>query len=262
MNISYDALKQFADSVASSYRYILEENGSRLKEFLKRTVKVREKALPPMTHFYRAQRGYSDEQHEENPKRLKAHPYDRMIPRPQRATEGRVNPKGIPCLYLADGPLPAIYEMRPYIGEIISVAHFISSKTYRVIDLTSDHEDSILIKKLFNRALPTNAADVESQVWSDLNRTFSKPISNDSDALAPYAATQIIAEWFKSRGYDGLQFKSSVHPTGNNFAMFDTNTFNGIESCELHTIGSVKYELHGTNDEFTRHCERIDPNDL
>ncbi|MDF7807091.1 hypothetical protein P4E94_06555 [Pontiellaceae bacterium B12219] len=81
--------------------------------------------------------------------------------------------------------------------------------------------------------------------------------TNDSDALAPYTATQITAEWFKNWGYDGLQFKSSIHPTVTNDAMFDINMFDSMESCELHTIGNVKYECHRTNNEFTRHCERI-----
>lgn len=262
MSITYEALKLFIDEVSSSNRYVLGENGTQLKEFIKDKTITRETKLSPMTHFYRAQRGFSDERNAENPKLLKAHSYERMIPLPEAAKEGRVNPKGIPCLYLADGPLSAIYEMRPWIGEIVSVAHFVSSRSYRIVDLTSDNEDSILIKKLFNRELPTNAKDVERQIWSDLNRTFSKPVSNDSDALAPYAVTQIIAEWFKSWGYDGLQFKSSVHPHGSNFAMFDINTFKGMESCELHTIDSLKYERHETNAEFTRYCERIDPDDL
>lgn len=261
-NITHEALKLFIEEVDSAHRYVLGENGTKLCDFIKGTIANREKILPPMTDFYRAQKGFSDERSKENSKLLKAHSLKRMIPLPQESKEGRVNPKGIPCLYLADGPSPAIYEMRPCIGEIISVAHFISSKSCRIIDLTSDNEDSIQIKKLFHRDMPTNATEIERQIWSDLNRAFSKPVSNDSDTLAPYAATQIIAEWFKSWGYNGLKFKSSIHPTGNNFALFDINTFNEMESCELHTIDSVKYERHGTNDEFTRYCDRIKANEL
>lgn len=262
MNINYDVIKKFADSATSLYECVLDESGIILRDFLKDTIDSRTKTISPMTHFYRAQKGFYDAKNITNPKLLKAHPYNRMIPLQEGASEGRVNPKGTPCLYLADGPSPAIYEIRPWIGEIISVAHFISDRSYQIVDLTSDNEDSILTKKIFGKDLPCNTKDIERQIWSDLNRIFSKPVCNDSDALAPYAATQSIAEWFKIWGYDGLKFKSSVHPTGSNYAMFDINIFKDMESCELHTIDSLKYERHGTNDEFPRYCEHIGPEDL
>src|SRR2546430_9420770 len=49
---------------------------------------------------------------------------DRMKPLPHSAREGRVNPKGIPCLYLAADRDTAMAEGRPLLGSLGSVGQF------------------------------------------------------------------------------------------------------------------------------------------
>ena len=261
MSITYDALNKFADTVASSFRYVLDENGAKLIDFLKLSINDREITLPPMTHFYRAQRDFSKERHGDNPKLLVAHDLKRMIPDPTKVGAGRINPKGIAYIYLTDSPSSAIYEMRPWIGDILSVAHFVSDQQLRLADLTSDNEDSVTMKNLFNRALPSTKEEIESQIWSDLNRAFSKPVNSNNDCV-DYAPTQIIAEWINGWGFDGVKYKSSVHPKGMNFALFDRNIFTKMESCELYTINYLKYGHHQTNSEMTRHSKNIDHEEL
>lgn len=46
---------------------------------------------------------------------------DRMTPRRNIASEGRANPKGLPCLYLATDKETAMSEVRPWINSTISI---------------------------------------------------------------------------------------------------------------------------------------------
>ena len=49
---------------------------------------------------------------------LTPHDRDRMTPYSDKAKEGRINPKGIPCLYTATHPRVALAEMKPTIGSV------------------------------------------------------------------------------------------------------------------------------------------------
>jgi hypothetical protein len=57
-----------------------------------------------------------------------------MKPPNNMAREGRVNPKGIPCLYLADERNTAMAETRPWLGSYISLGEFKTVRGLRVID--------------------------------------------------------------------------------------------------------------------------------
>jgi hypothetical protein len=56
---------------------------------------------------------------------------ERMKPLRDSAREGRINAKGIPCLYLSDDENTAMAETRPWIGLFASLAQF---KTLRSFD--------------------------------------------------------------------------------------------------------------------------------
>ncbi|WP_366931004.1 RES family NAD+ phosphorylase [Mesorhizobium sp.] len=47
-----------------------------------------------------------------------------MRPLAGRASEGRANPKGIPCLYMAVDRHTALAECRPWIGSLVSIGAF------------------------------------------------------------------------------------------------------------------------------------------
>ena len=57
-----------------------------------------------------------------------------MMPLPDRANEGRVNPKGIPCLYFSSDRDTAMTETRPWIGSLVSVAQFVMLRELTVVD--------------------------------------------------------------------------------------------------------------------------------
>ena len=55
-------------------------------------------------------------------------------------------------------------------------------------------------------------------IWGDINFEFSMPTNND--LALHYIATQYLASAFKRDGFDGVIYRSSVHPEGYNIALF------------------------------------------
>jgi hypothetical protein len=125
---------------------------------------------------------------------------ERMIPQTDRATEGRVNAKGISCLYLCTDWNTAIAEVRPWIGSYVSVASFETLRDLRVVDCSADS----LRTWIFLEGEPGPEKREESKsIWGDINRAFSEPVTS-TDNLADYAATQVLAVAFRTAGFDGI----------------------------------------------------------
>lgn len=164
-------------------------------------------------------------------------PPERMKPRKDSAKEGRVNPKGIPCLYLSNDKNTALSEVRPWVGLTISLGQFKTVKTLKVIDFSRD--DSVGRIFYLGEKEPSPEKR-ERAVWSHINHDFSTPVTL-SDDQAEYVPTQILSELFKSNGYDGLVFKSSCGK-GHNIALFDINAAKMI-SGQLCTAKSVRFNF-------------------
>jgi hypothetical protein len=141
------------------------------------------------------------------------YPPERMKPLIDEATEGRVNPKGIPYLYLATQRDTALAEVRPWLGTLISVAQF---KTLRELKMVSCSGTGARVNIYLEEPEPPER---EKAVWSDIDRAFSTPVSS-GDRTAEYAPTQVISDMFKARGFDGIVYRSSLG-SGHNVALFD-----------------------------------------
>ena len=131
-----------------------------------------------------------------------------------RGVEGRVNPKGIPCLYCAAHEKTAIAELRPWLGALVSLAQLETRRDLRVLNCTTEGKIPAII--YFGEP---EKEERERAVWRDIDRGFSQPVSA-SDDHASYAPTQILAEVFRKEGFDGIAYRSSVGP-GHNIALFD-----------------------------------------
>lgn len=156
--------------------------------------------------------------------------FARMKPLKARATEGRVNPKGMPCLYAATHRETAIAEVRPWIGAYVSVAGFKLSRELRTVNCTNDGGG---FKVYFE---PPDAEEKERAVWRDINRAFRRPVT-PADDVASYVPTQVLAEFFRSEGLDGIGYGSSVGP-GHNVALFDLDAAH-IVNCQLMEVKSI-----------------------
>lgn len=107
-------------------------------------------------------------------------------------------------------------EVRPGIGSIVSVARFEALRDLVVVDC------SRFARSFEGRQAAVTSDDIENQVWSHIDHAFSRPVVC-SDNTAGYAATQILAEVFKTEGYDGIIYKTAFSHEGHNVALFDRN---------------------------------------
>jgi hypothetical protein len=160
----------------------------------------------------------------------------RMIPFTDRATEGRVNAKGIPCLYLSTDRDTAMAEVRPWIGSYVSVGQFTIFRDLTVVDCSSDLASSGL---RFEGAEP-EPGERERLVWGRINRAFSEPVTR-SDDVADYAPTQVLAEAFRVKGFDGIVYGSKVG-VGKTVAIFDVAAADLI-NCHLYEVESINFKF-------------------
>lgn len=167
---------------------------------------------------------------------------ERMRPRAGRATEGRVNPKGIPCLYLAGDKHTAIAEVRPWIGSLVTLGYFEITRDVRVVDCTRDMEADPFY---FEEPGPEerNAA-----VWRSVGQAFREPIARDDD-IAAYAATQVIAETFRAEGFDGVAYRSAFGTDRFSVALFDLDAAKMV-CAELHEIRDVTLDHVQSGDPY------------
>lgn len=144
-----------------------------------------------------------------------------------KTSSGRINPKGISYLYLAEDPETSIYEVRPTIDQHVSVAMFKTTEEIRIYDLA---EDSI---KPDNK----NMGDDDS-LFEVIQRRFSEP--NSGDTLR-YVPTQYLGETIKQMGFDGIRFRSSLKKDGINIVLFDDNKCKAIRS-DITKVSSINLE--------------------
>ena len=237
---SWQSYHVFSQEVTHDHRYIYSDD---VKDFLSNvleTSKARETPVESGCIFWRAQLGskwrpifYDDEEVGDEPIPFSR---ERMTPKPFKASEGRVNPKGIPCLYLATNKETAMAEVRPWLDEAISVGQFKTVKELRLINCSEHPFDGMVIH--FEEPDDQNK---EKAVWSAIDRAFSKPVTS-SDKSADYAPTQIIAELFKRNGFDGVIYRSALSRGSNdlNLALFDIAAATMI-NCYLCGVEKIRY---------------------
>jgi hypothetical protein len=160
---------------------------------------------------------------------------ERMKPLRGSAHEGRVNPRGIPCLYAASNKETAVAEVRPWLGALVSVAQLTPARSLRLVNCGEGHDSK------FDLYFEEPSPEIREQaVWRAIGREFSKPVGPDL-AVAEYAPTQVLAEHFKRLGYDGVVYKSKLG-SGINLAFFDLDALEMHDVC-LYPVKAVTVEI-------------------
>ena len=211
-----------------------------VSEFLaniKRTLPPRERSLAKESILYRAQIGHDEHELEGGPE-ITGYAAQRMKPIPNKGKEGRGNPKGISYLYLSNDENTALAELRPHLGQRLSSAQFEIQKNLRLVDCYSVPHHYSHVECIFNP--PVSQEDIGNAVWSMINEAFTKPVTNADDA-SDYVPTQILAEFFKSQGYDGVCFKSSMGG-GHNFILFQLDAAE-VVTCTVMETKLVSFEF-------------------
>ncbi len=134
--------------------------------------------------------------------------------------EGRSNPKHIKYLYMSEEPTTALFEVRPLLFDSVNLAQIVVNSELKVANISVDINDSSQKEKT-----------KEMLVMGYIQGAFSKPTNNVED----YLPTQIIAEYVKSLGYDGVRYNSSLYRKGVNYTIF------AYEKCEA--IASQEFRI-------------------
>jgi RES domain len=251
---SYRSYLQFADSIATKWRYARDAEQLEFLDAVFATSVSRQQVLSTGTVLFRAQYAHEwrsetigDSDPEESPCAVGT---ERMKPLAYRASEGRANPKGIPYLYLATHQETAVAEVRPWIGSYVSLAQFKLNREIRIVDCVSEH------KSLFLYSSEPEPEVREQVVWQDIDRAFSQPVT-PSDNTADYVPTQALAEFFREKGLDGIAYGSALGP-GHNLVLFDIDAA-ALLNCGLVQIESIKFSFSDADNRYFVTHEK-DPN--
>ena len=151
-------------------------------------------------------------------------------PSPLKAGVGRLNRGGVSMLYLASDTYTAIAEIRPHPGHYVSVGGFKSNARIRLADFNPDIA-------LFSTS--DERLDLYTTIQA-FDRLMSLPVTPEEKT--PYLLTQLLAEILLKRGFDGVQFRSSVS-TGRNICIFRPDKFTFAEGySEVRRVMSVVYD--------------------
>lgn len=194
-------LQAFIRSVLESERHFLSEENLQFLESLFRSSQSRKQKISKGSIYFRARIN--------NDCPDKPIPKDEMIPKPGLKSEGRVNPYNVNVLYLSNKPGIAVAEVRPGLYEPTTVATFRVTRDLQLVDFTTEksgYENLSAYEAAKNKPTETTA-DTETLTWFEINKCFSTSFTS-SEARLNYIPTQIISEFFKSKGYDGVIYQS------------------------------------------------------
>jgi hypothetical protein len=240
---SWRSFWMFQREVAAGWRYVRSPDAQHFLQLIAQQSHGRVHEFAAGRQFFRAQVDHHDAFDEQAEDYFPGPALPaRMKPLRDRASEGRANSKGIPCLYMAGDVHTAIAEVRPWIGSLVSVGVFKTRRPLRLVDCTRDVEKQYI----FIDGEPSPELRAKA-VWSHIARAFREPVMRD-DNRADYAATQVIAELFRAEGFDGLAYRTAFGSDRFNVAIFD------LEAAELLTCA-----LHEIKDVELKHDETANP---
>jgi hypothetical protein len=248
---SWDAYSQFRHEIVRQRRYIRSPEAEDFLRAAALTCKKRIIAVEEGQVFWRAQLGNDWRAHEEfaGVEIPTAHSPSRMKPLSNSAAEGRANPKGIPCLYLATTKDAAMSEVRPWVGALVSLAAFKIVRPLNIIDCSvlhgQFHKLALFDRKFFEPVPPEKFDEI---VWAAIDTAFAEPVTR-ADDTADYAPTQTLAELFRTEGYDGIAYKSHFGDDGYNVALFDLESAKQVSGAVFKTK-TIKFEFEKHGDQY------------
>lgn len=228
----------FVELVATKKRFNVGQDGQEVLLGLLEEANRRPHRLQCGTLLYRAQRGatYSQEITGHGYPVEVAHAFDavRMKPTAAFAKASRVSPEGICVLYTAADPCTAAAETRPHAGSDITIAQMRVVRDLQLADCFSNRPTSVFDAPFAREANPKLAN------WMDLQSHLGHPVNSEDNAIM-YSAAQMIAEAFKSAGFDGIRYKSSLGE-GANIALFDLDAAEVTESRVV-SVRGISYDI-------------------
>ena len=143
-----------------------------------------------------------------------------LPPPEEKCVAGRANPDCVRYLYVCEDDITPVYEVKPALKQVVSLAKLKLKKDIKVFDFATDF---------------CLDGDKMQGLFSFIAEKFSVPNYND---LIKYIPTQCIAEKIKKLGFDGIRFKSSLNSGGKNVVMFDASVCD-VVSTSLVEISDI-----------------------
>ena len=153
---------------------------------------------------------------------------DSGMPPAEKASAGRANPEQIAYLYLSEDPYTCVYEVRPTIGQFVSVAEFKTKKDLRIYDFTKKSEKT------------DEEKSIDPLLANYISTQFSKPYTGDT---MQYLPTQFISEFIKHLGFDGIRYASSLRAEGSNVVLFSNEYCKPINS-EVVNVSKIELSIN------------------
>jgi hypothetical protein len=253
--------QKFTYYLCEENRFILSDYWNEFIKQIVNTTNKRTKILKKDRKLFRARIGSDWKVFEDGDEQLYAISPHEMGPPPKHlAREGRLTPFGIPYLYLSTRIETAIAENRPWIGAEISIGFFEILRDITIVDTSNDKTMSPLSHYIFEkkngnadikkRPIESYTAEEKEQyIWGDINAAFSRPISPNESPLK-YLPTQYLAEVFKTKGYDGIAYKSSLTEKGYNIALFNVDNAE-CKWSRMFEVNKVNYEYNESGNPIT-----------
>lgn len=219
---------RFTEEVKRERRTFLSPESLAFLEWCKEAACKHVTKIPKDKKFFRARKCEKDDQ----PISIEG-----IKPVPDLGSEGRANAYNISMLYLADERDIAISEIRPGLREPVTVATFLTNRDLQIVDFAAERPDFYWYSMVGIKDDPKQYHQQDCLLA--IGNAFSKPLSID-DSKREYIPIQILAEYFKSLGYDGIAYQSQfcvpdesiLHK---NYALFDLDAADaiGFEVCEV-----------------------------
>lgn len=225
--LSPKSFSEFVERVLNEERHFWSEKTNAFLNALLYSSKTRTQLIPQGTEYFRARVSNAEGG---------ILPKEEMKPKKNLRIEGRINPYNINVLYLASRKETAIAETRVANRQPITVARFITNRELKLIDCTLDRPNEWWYFNAFN---PQTEKEAENFTWIELGGAFSRP-TEDSNQRHFYTPTQIIAEFFKHNGFDGIIYQSQFDARSRgedkfssisqNIALFNINDADAVDA--------------------------------
>jgi RES domain-containing protein len=221
-----EAFVRWTDHLRRVDRFHLREDDEQLVErIVEYSIQHRSNELGADQNLYRVRINGIDER--------RAKPLCEMgAPLPHLARPGRMNPLGIPYLYLALDQATAVAEVRPWAGALLSVARLTPQRALRLVNL--NYRD---VKPPEMQVQKGEQKDYETFLLF-MSQSLARP-QDPNDELS-YIPTQYFAEKFKRQGLDGIIYLSVLQKGGSNLVLFDVNSA-AAKYVSLHEVQGLSY---------------------
>ncbi len=144
-------------------------------------------------------------------------------PPPHLATAGRANPEGICILYLADSVKTTLHEIRAGVYDYVTIGSFELLQDIEIINLAEiDKISPFIASKSYGIEFTRHAVNIEHLKM--ISQEIAKPLRRH-DSLLDYLPTQYVCDYIKSKGFNGIEYLSTMCTDGVNLAAFEHSIF-------------------------------------